>query len=191
VHAFLWKELESIGNEKLCLGAGAAGVTWDKAKVMVEGPQLGNARLVNLIMARLGFIEYGDIRLLDLLDVFSDGGRGIDGVVERLANSVVAQSEIFDARGALSGRCQRAVCRPSSCCGRRRSMREKVGVRHMIDWPSGFDPKEVWRDFLREMQTLPQDASEVQEAIKQAEQVLAGPDFHPRDRQLPADEPSP
>lgn len=70
-------------------------------------------------------------------------------------------------------------------------MQEGIGARHMIDWPSGFDPKEVWRDFLREMRTLPQDAPEVQEAIKQAEQVLAAPDLHPRDRQPPVDDPSP
>lgn len=70
-------------------------------------------------------------------------------------------------------------------------MQSRNGVRYMIDPPSPFEPKEVWRDFLLEMQTLPKDAPEVQSAIQQAQQVLAGPDLHPRDRQPPGDEPSP
>lgn len=62
-------------------------------------------------------------------------------------------------------------------------MREKTGGTFMIDWPSAFDPKEVWRDFLREMRTLPQDAPEVCEAVEQAEKMLAGPDLQQRDIQ--------
>ncbi len=61
----------------------------------------GHARFVNLIMARLGFIEYGDTRSLDQLRAFV-GTEELDVVVERLARSVEAQSEIFDAQGRVA-----------------------------------------------------------------------------------------